>query len=206
MKTPLIPIITVTVSLIFTGLNMAHEGHDHGSDISDDTEQPDVVEEPEVDAKNVQGAGAGTSTRAYKDHDGKTVEVEAPYDITQLWKKIYEQSGELTNIIEAKNVGGVHDATERLNVFLRKLPEVSTMLKPDALRKIRGQIKATTEVVDKIHHVGDAGGFQDAAAQLPTLDKMITLISKQYPEEIITQAQQQAVAGADARTDAEPAE
>jgi hypothetical protein len=100
----------------------------------------------------------------------------------------------------------VHDATERLNVFLRKLPEVSTMLKPDALGKIRGQIKATTGVVDKIHHVGDAGGFQDAAAQLPTLDKMITLISKQYPREVITQAQQQAVAGADDDADTVPAE
>jgi hypothetical protein len=171
MKTALLSIVTIASGLLFAGLVTAHEGHDHGTEGDDKT-----------------------STRAYKDHDGNTVEMEAPYDITQLWTKIYKQSAELTEIIEAKNVGGVHDATERLNVFLRKLPEVSTMLKPDALQKIQPQIKATTEVVDKIHQVGDAGGFQDAAAQLPTLDKMITLISKQYPREIITEAQQQAVA------------
>ncbi len=170
------PVVVFSLMLAFTNpALLAHEGHSHG--------------DPEKGAPSSEQseskADSETVKRHYKDHEGETVEKDVPTDVKQLWAKIFEEQAQLTQIIQDKNVEAVHDSTETLNLYLRKLPEISDMLDVASRDKVAAQVNTTTAIVDKIHHVGDQGGFQDAAAQIPTLGKMLTLLSKQYPPELI---------------------
>jgi len=114
-------------------------------------------------------------------HTEETVKVSLPETLEDLWSAIKLEHAVLLAAVEKKDDHATHDAEEKLQVYLKALPEKIISLAPTAQKRIEGQAKNLARVYDSIHHAADDLAWEKASADLKKAEGALTLLAAQLP-------------------------
>jgi hypothetical protein len=127
-----------------------------------------------------------TPTHAGPNHDhthgnssaGK-IEIKIADTREELWTAIQSEHASLLEAVKANDDGAVHHAEEKLQVFLKALPDKIADLEEGVRKRIEGQARNLARAYDAVHHAADDQAWDKATAEMKKAEGGMKLLAAQ---------------------------
>jgi hypothetical protein len=120
-------------------------------------------------AEHHEGSEASGTSRA----ETKTV--------GELWRGVNTHEAELRRLVQAKELGKIHEAAFTLRDLVAAMPDQSA-LPPERLAKLRGNVKYVAILAERIDAAGDANDQAATERNVTQLQSVLAAIEALYPE------------------------
>jgi hypothetical protein len=114
-----------------------------------------------------------------KHAEHEKVDVKIPETATALWAEISANTKALSVAVAAKQDKTVHTLSMTLEALVAAIPSKHADLPADKAKRVAGQVKNTTRVLDSLHHEADGGHWDDAAKSLTQLEAALKILRQQ---------------------------
>ncbi len=109
-------------------------------------------------------------------------EIKIPETREDLWKEIQTEHASLLKAVESKDDGAVHHAEEKLQAYLKALPEKIADLEEGLRKRIEGQARNLARAYDAVHHAADDKAWDKATAEMKKAEGGMKLLAAQMPK------------------------
>lgn len=109
-------------------------------------------------------------------------EIKIPETREDLWKEIQAEHASLLKAVESKDDGAVHHAEEKLQAYLKALPEKIADLEEGVRKRIEGQARNLARAYDAVHHAADDKAWDKATAEMKKAEGGMKLLAAQMPK------------------------
>lgn len=109
-------------------------------------------------------------------------EIAIPATLAELWQSIQAGHATLQKALESKNVQEAHALEEKLQAYLKALPEKAAALDPAAVQRIDGQAHNLMRAYDAVHRASDTQAWEKAAANMKRAEGGLKLLAAQMPK------------------------
>ena len=123
-----------------------------------------------------QGAehAAGSTASAPKHVEAKTV--------GELWRGVKSREADLSHLVQAKELGKVHEVAFALRDLVAAMPDQSAQLPPERLAKLKGNVKYIATLAERLDAAGDAKDQAATERNVKQLESVLAAIEALYPE------------------------
>jgi hypothetical protein len=108
-------------------------------------------------------------------------EIMIPETREDLWQAIQKEHASLLDAVKANDDGAVHHAEEKLQAYLKALPEMIADLDEGVRKRIEGQARNLTRAYGAVHHASDDQAFDKATAEMKKAEGGMKLLAAQMP-------------------------
>ena len=109
-------------------------------------------------------------------------ENKIPETREDLWNEIQKEHASLLKAVESKDDGAVHHAEEKLQAYLKALPEKIADLEEGVRKRIEGQARNLARAYDAVHHAADDKAWDKATAEMKKAEGGMKLLAAQMPK------------------------
>ena len=102
----------------------------------------------------------------------------------ELWRGVKAHETELQRLVQAKDLGKVHETAFALRDLVAAMPDKST-LPPEQLVKLKGNAKYVATIAARLDSAGDANDQAATESSLKQLQSVLTAIEALYPEGVL---------------------
>ena len=114
------------------------------------------------------------------DHDhGSKIEVSIPEKLSDLWKSIEAEHATLSAAIAKNDIPAAHDAEQRLQAYVKAIPEKTAALEESTRARIDGQAKNLARAYNSVHHASDDKAWDKAKSALKKAEGSMKLLAAQ---------------------------
>ena len=114
-------------------------------------------------------------------HASGTSHAEAK-SVGELWRGVKAQEMELQRLIQAKELGKVHEAAFALRDFVALMPNKSAELSPERLADLKGGAKYVATLAERLDTAGDAKDQTATETSFKQLQSVLVTIQALYPD------------------------
>lgn len=107
--------------------------------------------------------------------------ISIPESQGDLWKVIQAEHASLREAVESRSDAAAHTAEEKLQAYLKALPEKLKDLEEGVRRRIEGQARNLARAYDSVHHAADDKAWDKAAAEMKKAEGGMKLLAAQMP-------------------------
>jgi len=103
--------------------------------------------------------------------------------VGELWRGIKTHEAELRRLVEAKDLGKVHEVAFAVRDLVAAMPgQQSAQLPPARLAKLKGNVKYVATLAERLDAAGDAKDEAATERNVTQLQAVIAAIEALYPE------------------------
>lgn len=99
-----------------------------------------------------------------------------------LWRGVKAHETELQRLVQAKDLGKVHEEAFALRDLVAAMPNKSAELPPEQLTKLRGNVKYVATLAERLDTAGDAKDQAATETSFKQLQSVLVAIQALYPE------------------------
>ena len=134
-------------------------------------------------AMTVLGLTAAVSLpTAYANDAHHTATAEtAPKTAAEIWTAIDKHVAELKAVVASGKLGEAHEHAFAVRDLVRTLPDHSASLKPEALAKIKADVKFVDTIAARIDKAGDSNDKAGTEENLTKLEAILKTMKSEYP-------------------------
>ncbi len=101
--------------------------------------------------------------------------------VGELWRGVKAHEAELHRLVQAKDLGKVHEAAFALRDLVAAMPDKSE-LPPEQLAKLKGNAKYVATLAERLDAAGDAKDQAATEGSFKQLQSVLAAIEALYPE------------------------
>ena len=102
--------------------------------------------------------------------------------VGQLWHGVKAHEAELARLVQAKELGKVHEVAFALRDLVAAMPNKSAELPPEKLAKLQGNAKYVATLAARLDVAGDANDQAATELKFKQLQSVLAAIEALYPE------------------------
>lgn len=102
--------------------------------------------------------------------------------VGQLWHGVKAHEAELHRLVQAKELGKVHEVAFALRDLVAAMPNKSAELPPEKLVKLQGNAKYVATLAERLDAAGDANDQAATELNVKQLQSVLGAIEALYPE------------------------
>jgi hypothetical protein len=102
--------------------------------------------------------------------------------VGELWRGVKVHETELQRLVQAKDLGKVHEVAFALRDLVAAMPDQSAQLPPERLAKLQGNVKYVGTLAERLDAAGDANDQAATERSIKQLDSVLAAIAALYPE------------------------
>jgi hypothetical protein len=112
------------------------------------------------------------------DHPAK-IEIAIPEKLSDLWKALEAEHAKLSEAIAKNDMPAAHETEQRLQAYLKAIPEKTASLEQSTRARIDGQAKNLARAYDSVHHASDDKAWDKAKSALKKAEGSMKLLAAQ---------------------------
>ena len=101
--------------------------------------------------------------------------------VGELWRGVKAHETELQRLVQAKDLGKVHEAAFALRDLVAAMPDQSAQLPPEQRAKLKGNVTYGATLAERLDASGDAKDQAATERNLKQLESVLTSIAALYP-------------------------
>jgi hypothetical protein len=109
----------------------------------------------------------------------ETAKTPIPASAEALWAEIDAKAKSLATQVAAKNAEAIHGDTLALEALTTAIAAKHPTLTPDRVKRVEGQVKNVTRVLDTLHHEADEGKWDKTAPLMKQFEAALSIIRQQ---------------------------
>lgn len=102
--------------------------------------------------------------------------------VGELWRGVKSREADLNHLVQAKELGKVHEVAFALRDLVAAMPDQSVQLPPERLAKLKGNVKYVATLAGRLDAAGDAKDQAATERNAKQLESVIATIEALYPE------------------------
>ena len=102
--------------------------------------------------------------------------------VGQLWHEVKAHEAELARLVQAKELGKVHEVAFALRDLVAAMPTKSAELPPEKLAKLQGDAKYVATLAARLDVAGDANDQAATELHFKQLHDVLAAIGALYPQ------------------------
>jgi hypothetical protein len=103
-------------------------------------------------------------------------------NVGELWHGVKSREAELSHLVQAKELGKVHEVAFALRDLVTAMPDQSVQLPPERLAKLKGNVKYVATLAERLDAAGDAKDQAATERNVKQLESVLAAIEALYPE------------------------
>jgi len=128
---------------------------------------------------------AGEEHGAHHEMPAKGKPLAGPETLGAILQDVKAREGELDTLVEARELGKVHEVAFAIRDLVAELPEKSAQL-PDAQQaKLKGNVKYVATIAERLDAAADAKNQSATQASFKQLQSVLGVIEGLYPPEAL---------------------
>ncbi len=102
--------------------------------------------------------------------------------VGDLWRGVKSHEAELIQLVQAKELGKVHEVAFAIRDLVAAMPDKSAQLPPERLATLKRNVKYVATLAERLDAAGDAKDQAATERNVKQLQAVITVIEALYPE------------------------
>jgi hypothetical protein len=105
--------------------------------------------------------------------------------VGELWRGVKSREAELSQLVQAKELGKVHESAFAIRDLVAAMPERSGQLSAEQQVKLKGNVKYVATLAERLDAAGDAKNQSATESSFKQLQAVLRTIEELYPSDAL---------------------